>query len=168
MANLAKLHANMQAKPDFTGMVDAAVEKAVRRISSGITDNVKAHTATTEQRQASNILDVVTAITPAIQEAIESGISSVLADIGKIEKLDDLKGMVGGIKIPDYSEHLGRIEKTVNGTVKKIPKTDLAPIMSQLATISEQLSEPSDDKKEWTFDVKRDSVTKLIDKVEVT
>lgn len=164
MKNLA--HLLPQEKPDLEGMIGKQVEAAVKRISSGITDNVKAHTATTEQRQAATILKVVEAITPAIQEAIETGIQSVLADIGKLEKLDDLKGMVGGIKIPDNKANFDRIEAAING--KKIPKTDLEPVMSQLATISGQLNEEPEKQKEWTFDVKRDPITKLIDKVKVT
>ena len=148
-------------------MLAKAVESAVKRISSGITDNVKAHTATTEQRQAINIMDVVKTIQPAIETAIAESLSTVLADIGKIEKLDGLKGMVKGIEIPDYSTRLDNLDAAVAGTVKKIPTVDLKPVMDQLATISGQLLEEDDEPKEWTFQFNRDPQTKLLDSVDV-
>ena len=170
-------------QPDFRGVIAQQTDATIQRIFSGITNELMTQMADSENRQAGHSLSMaesrqkqhgdmikaVKSIQPAIEKAVIYSMQKVIGDIGKLEKLDDLKGMVGGIKIPDYSNRLDSLDKAVAGTVKAIPKTDLAPIMSQLDTISTQIIDmPGEDRpKSWQFVINRDDRTKLIESVDV-
>ena len=165
MANLAKLYA-AQKSADVDTMVSSAVDAAMKRIVSGVNVNVEEQKRNSERDKTAQIVAAVNSIAPAIKQALEEAVSGVLAELGKIEPLDDIKGMVKGIRIPDHSGHLAAIHEAI--TSISMPETDLKPVLKALEALSAKLDEEEEEEeKKWVFKVNRDEITKLIESVDV-
>jgi hypothetical protein len=173
MADLAKLY-GMHQNSGMEVMVTRAVKEAVRKVVQDINVNVevlsKAVMQDVERRDkenAENMMAVVKGITPHIKQIVEQSVHAVLSELGKIEPLDELKGMVKGIRIPDHTGHLAALERAISSI--SIPETDLKPIQKQLDAITAKMDEDEgeEEPKKWTFTVIRDEITKLMESVEV-
>lgn len=174
MANLAKLYAAQQ-KSDVDGMVAGAVDKAMKRIVGGIDSTISEQWAREDKEDIDRILATVSEVIPALSrmigEAIQGAVHSIVSELGKIEPLDEIKGMVKGIRIPDHTGHLAALERAISSI--SIPETDLKPVLQMMVEKFSALDEKLDEileklGEDKVFTVVRDEITKLMDKVVMT
>ena len=166
MSNLQKLYA-AQKQNNVDVMVSSAVDAAMKRIVSGVNVNVEEQNRKAENDKTAQIVNAVNSIAPAIKQALEEAVSGVLAELGKIEPLDDIKGMVKGIRIPDHTGHLAAIQQAIASI--SLPETDLKPVLKAIEALAAKLDEEDEEEEErkWVFKVNRDEITKLIESVDV-
>jgi len=170
MANLAKLYAAQQ-KTDMDSMVAGAVNKAMKRIVGGIDSTISEEREREDKANIDRILATVNQVIPElgklVGEAIQSAVMAIVSELGKIEPLDEIKGMVKGIRVPDHTGHLAALGQAISNI--SIPETDLKPVLKQIEALAAKLDEDEEEEepKKWIFKVNRDEITKLMESVEV-
>lgn len=148
-------------------LLKQATDKAWDYFLEGVKGQINAASDEAGRKSADMIAGIVQEMGPALHQAISSGISSVLDAVGRIETLDELKGLVKDINIPDHRNDLAGLRQAIRDI--KVPETDLAPVLLQLDIIQDALEkddEVEEEQKEWVFKVNRDPLTKLIESIE--